>query len=144
MHKPSVWHARSSSGQRLRRFAVSRLFNPGTIINVGLSSFAEAVVQTGGRADQVEWTPPAAGDREVGLSLARLVNHPTVEAATRESFDRYSQSQPVLVGVGIARQQIPGMEGRMLLHAGPPIAWHDMLLDTCSSAPFTMNSSAAT
>jgi hypothetical protein len=102
------------------------LFDRGTIINVGLGSFAQAVRQTGGKAEQVEWIPPAAGNRDIGLALAQLVNLPSVEAATQASFQRYLQSQPVLVGVGLARQDIPGMEDRMLLHAGPPIAWHEM------------------
>ncbi len=102
------------------------LFDSGTIINVGLDSLAQAVSQAGGDAAQVEWTPPAAGDRELGLALARLVNHPAVEAANRESFERYLQAQPVLIGVGVARKEIPGMGDRMLLHAGPPIAWEEM------------------
>jgi len=57
---------------------VSTLFKQGTIINVGLSSFADAVGQTGGKAVQVEWTPPAMGDRDIGLALARLIKHPKV------------------------------------------------------------------
>jgi Protein of unknown function (DUF1116) len=105
---------------------VSTLFNHGPIINVGLTSFADAVVQTGGIADQLEWTPPALGDRDVGLALARLVNHPVVEEATRRSYQRYLESQPVLVGVGTAINELPGMKDRMLLHAGPPIAWEAM------------------
>jgi uncharacterized protein DUF1116 len=105
---------------------VSKLFSKGTIINVGLSSFADAVVQTGGAADQLEWTPPAAGDRDAGLSVAGLINHPFVERATKKSHDRYLQSQPVLLGVGTAIKELPGMTDRMLLHAGPPIAWDEM------------------
>ena len=81
---------------------MSKLFNEGTIINVGLTSFAEAVTQTGGQAQQVEWMPPAAGDRDAGLALARLVKNPAVEGATQRSFQQYLQSQPVLVGIGLA------------------------------------------
>ena len=105
---------------------MSKLFNEGTIINVGLTSFAEAVTQTGGQAQQVEWMPPAAGDRDAGLALARLVKNPAVEGATQRSFQQYLQSQPTLVGIGLAGKDLPGMEGRMLLHAGPPIDWSDM------------------
>jgi hypothetical protein len=105
---------------------VSKLLRKGTIINVGLSSFAEAVTRTGGGVDQLEWSPPARGDREIGLALARLVNHPVVEEATKKAYQRYLQSQPMLVGVGTAIEEIPGMNDRMLLHAGPPIAWEEM------------------
>jgi Protein of unknown function (DUF1116) len=105
---------------------VSKLFKQGTVVNVGLSSFADAVTQTGGSADQLEWTPPAAGDRDIGLALARLVNHPSVEEATKKSYQRYLESQPVLVGAGTAGKELPGMTDRMILHAGPPIAWEAM------------------
>lgn len=105
---------------------MSKLFNEGTIINVGLPAFAEAVTQTGGKAQQVEWTPPAAGNRDVGLALARLLKNPPVDEATRRSYQQYLQSQPVLIGIGLAGRELPGMEGRMLLHAGPPIDWGEM------------------
>ena len=105
---------------------MSKLLRQGMIINVGLSSFAEAVAQTGGGVKQLEWSPPAAGDRDTGLALARLVNHPFVEEATKKAYQRYLQSQPMLVGVGTAIEEIPGMNDRMLLHAGPPIAWEEM------------------
>jgi hypothetical protein len=105
---------------------MSTLLDQGSIINVGIGSFAQAVRLAGGRAEQVAWTPPAAGDRKTGLALARLINHPLVEAASQESFERYLRAQPMLVGVGVAREQIPGMSDRMLLHAGPPIAWEEM------------------
>jgi hypothetical protein len=105
---------------------VSKLFTQGTIINVGLTSFAEAVIQTGGKARQVEWTPPAAGDRAVGLDLAGLIADQQVEAATSRSHRLYLQSQPFLVDIGVAGKELPGFEARMLLHAGPPIDWGEM------------------
>ena len=105
---------------------MTRLFEGGTIVNVGLGSFAEAIARAGGKATQVSWSPPAEGDRDVGLALARLIAHPLVDAATRESFERYLQAQPVLVGIGVAGKDIPGMGEHMLLHAGPPIAWEEM------------------
>jgi hypothetical protein len=105
---------------------VTKLFKQGTVVNVGLSSFADAVAQAGGKATQLDWSPPASGDRDTGLALARLVNHPGVERANREAYQRYLQSQPVLVGVGDAAEELPGFEDRMLMHAGPPISWEEM------------------
>jgi Protein of unknown function (DUF1116) len=106
--------------------AVAKLFKQGTVVNVGLSSFADAVAQAGGKAKQLDWSPPASGDRDIGLALARLVNHPGVERANGEAYQRYLQSQPVLVGVGVATEELPGFEDRMLMHAGPPISWEEM------------------
>jgi hypothetical protein len=96
------------------------------VLNVGLSSFADAIATAGGAATQIEWTPPAMGDAGVGKALARLINHPAVEAANRTAYDAYLGSQPTLEGIGIARTEIPGLGRRTILHAGPPIEWRRM------------------
>jgi hypothetical protein len=96
------------------------------VLNVGLGSFAESIIRAGGKASQIEWVPPAQGDRISGLALAQLVNHPVVEAANRKAFASYLASQPVLEGIGIARRVLPGMRRRLILHAGPPISWEHM------------------
>ncbi len=96
------------------------------VINVGLSSFAEAIQQAGGKVTQLDWAPPALGDRITGMRLAELVNLPEVEAANDAAFERFLSSQPVLVGVGPARTTIPDLGERTLLHAGPPIDWERM------------------
>ena len=96
------------------------------VLSVGLSSFADAIVEAGGKASQIEWTPPARGDAAVGRALARLVNHKDVEAANRKAYAAYLSSQPILEGIGQAKSAIPRMGRRMLLHAGPPIPWPRM------------------
>lgn len=96
------------------------------VINVGLSSFAESIQQTGGKSLQLDWRPPAAGNRETGMSLALLVNNERVEAANRMAFERFMSAQPVLTGVGKAVETIPDLGERTLLHAGPPIEWGRM------------------
>ena len=96
------------------------------VINVGLSSFADSIQQTGGKAIQLDWRPPAAGDRETGMKLAMLMNDPAVEAANRTAHERFLSAQPVLTGVGQARNAIPNLGERTLLHAGPPIEWNLM------------------
>ena len=96
------------------------------VLNVGLASFADAISNAGGKVLGIEWVPPARGDREVGRALARLVNHPRVEAANRQAFEAYLSSQPVIEGIAVAGDAIPGMQRRMILHAGPPVAWDKM------------------
>ncbi|HYN11989.1 MAG TPA: DUF1116 domain-containing protein [Burkholderiales bacterium] len=106
---------------------MSALFaTPLSVLNVGLASFAEAIVQRGGAATRIEWAPPANGDARVGAALAKLVNDQRVEAANAQAADRYLAAQPRLEGVGVAREVLPGMGERMILHAGPPIAWERM------------------
>ena len=106
---------------------MSNLFSrPVSVLNVGLASFAEAIRQRGGAATQLEWAPPARGARATADALAGLVNHPAIDAANTRATDLYLAAQPKLAGIGIAREVLPGMERRMILHAGPPIAWARM------------------
>ena len=95
------------------------------VLNVGLAQFAETIVQAGGAALQLDWAPPAAGDRAAGMALARLIGAARVEDANRTAFDAFLAASPVLRGVCTARE-LPGLDGRVLLHAGPPIEWARM------------------
>jgi hypothetical protein len=97
-----------------------------SVINVGLGSFAEAIRSAGGEATQIDWAPPAQGDRAVGRALASIVNDPMIAAANRKAHAAYLASQPVLEGIGLAGKELPGMGRRMILHSGPPIIWKRM------------------
>ena len=102
------------------------LSQPLGVVNVGLPQFA-APIEAGGRpVSTVDWSPPAGGDAPAGMALARLAGHPRVEAANRRALQAFFAAAPVLAGVGIARECLPGMTGRMILHAGPPVAWENM------------------
>ena len=46
-----------------------------------------------------------------------------IEKANKEATERMMEARPVLVGLGKARDVIPGMRENLLLHAGPPITW---------------------
>lgn len=96
------------------------------VINLGLSSFAESITAAGGQVVHVDWRPPAGGDAAVGRHLAALTNYPLVEAANRQAYDRLLAARPVLRAVAPAREVLPGLGERTLLHAGPPIAWDRM------------------
>jgi len=49
-----------------------------------------------------------------------------VETANREALRRMAEAEPVLVDVRPAAELIVGLRPRMVLHAGPPIAWSEM------------------
>ncbi len=49
-----------------------------------------------------------------------------IEKANQLAVDRMMESDPVWVGIGLARNVIPGMKEKMFLHAGPPIEWNRM------------------
>jgi hypothetical protein len=96
------------------------------VLNVGLGSFADEIVQAGGKATKVTWAPPGGGDPAVGKALARLVNNAKIEAANQKAFAAYLGADPTLVGIALAREAVVGMNERRILHSGPPIAWAQM------------------
>ena len=96
------------------------------ISNVGLRTFSENIKTSGGSVTHVDWQPPAGGDRKIGSKLADLVNHERIEAANHEAFGKYLAANPVLEGVGVAREDLPDMDGKIILHAGAPVDWNDM------------------
>jgi len=99
-----------------------------SVINVGLERFGTDIAAAGGSALTLEWQPPGLGDRDAAWALAEVFDHPRVEAANEIAFQRFAQAQPMLVDVAAARDALPGMAKgrRLILHAGPPIAWQAM------------------
>ncbi|MDQ6919440.1 MAG: DUF1116 domain-containing protein [Candidatus Dormibacteraeota bacterium] len=97
------------------------------VVNVGLASFAEPVQAAGGTVTTLDWRPPAAGDAESALRLARLFREERIEAANATAIERVLAAQPMLVDLPLAGEAIPELAaGRLLLHAGPPIEWERM------------------
>jgi hypothetical protein len=98
------------------------------VVNVGLAAFADNVIAAGGQCVAINWQPPALGDRDAASALARTLGEPAIDAANRVAFARFLDAHPVLIDVATAREVIPGMTSasRLILHAGPPIAWQAM------------------
>ena len=96
------------------------------VVNIGLESFADSIRDAGGAVTHLDWRPPASGDRDTGFRLAHLVNLPEVEEANKLAFERFLSAQPVLVGVDLAKNVLPGLGERTILHAGPPVLWENM------------------
>jgi len=49
-----------------------------------------------------------------------------IEQANQEAVQRMIQGEPVLVDIAPAAEVIPGMQGKIITHAGPPIEWSHM------------------
>jgi hypothetical protein len=49
-----------------------------------------------------------------------------IEAANKSAVEQMMSARPMLTGIGTARDVIPGMHDKLLLHAGPPIEWERM------------------
>ncbi len=102
--------------------------SPPRIAAVGVPEFAQVPRTAGAEVTSLDWRPPAAGSAELAWRLAELTGHPAVEAANQEAVARLLAVRPVWTRVLPAREAIPALDDgrRLLLHAGPPIAWPDM------------------
>jgi Protein of unknown function (DUF1116) len=96
-----------------------------SVLNVGLPLFGAEVREQGAAAVDVDWRPPAAGDpRSIAALEALWGRHgDAVQAANREAVARLEDTRPLAMTVAPAREAIPGLPERTLLHAGPPIEW---------------------
>ena len=98
------------------------------VVNVGLAGFSDNVADAGGECVAIAWQPPALGDRDAAWALAQVFNDAAIEHANQVAFARFLEANPVLTDVAIARDVVPAMDAnrRLILHAGPPIAWPAM------------------
>ncbi|MFN2285550.1 MAG: DUF1116 domain-containing protein [Anaerolineae bacterium] len=91
-------------------------------VNVGLESFAESLRDQGVEAIHVDWRPPLEGYVEITHTKSGV----DIDAANTEAVTRIRSGRPLLVGMGVAKDVIPDLGERMILHAGPPISWERM------------------
>jgi hypothetical protein len=92
------------------------------IANLGLKSMAEAIREQNIPVTQVDWKPPAV---EIPM-LVKTKTGVNIDQVNREVCERIMRARPVLTGLGIAGEMIPGMRRNMILYAGPPITWERM------------------
>jgi hypothetical protein len=105
---------------------INQLFNQKlSAINLGLESFHKDLRIQKVDSVHVSWRPPS----EAGKLLYRMDTEEMaekIEAANKLGMERLLAAQPVLLGIGQAGVDIPGMTKKTILHAGPPITWDRM------------------
>src|SRR5262245_26663385 len=87
---------------------------------------ADALRDQGADVTALDWRPPAGGDPEDVAALATTYADDRVDAANALALERLQEARPMIVGAGDAGELIPGLEGRTVLHAGPPVEWELM------------------
>lgn len=101
------------------------------IINIGTTLLAQSLIAQGASVSQVDWSPPAGGNLTAIKLLRATSNNKALSEkiidANEEAFNLLINGQPVWVDVKKAGEVIPGFERNLILHAGPKIAWNDML-----------------
>src|SRR5512143_1505459 len=95
---------------------------PLTVVNVGLNSMAQSVKDQGVPVIDVDWKPPSEGVPRLRVTK----NGIDIDTANEEAIKRIKAARPTLVGMGLARDVIPGMHNKLILHSGPPITWERM------------------
>jgi hypothetical protein len=100
------------------------LGRPLAVANAGVDLFADELERQGVAVERVEWRPPEPGTEDALAQLA--LEAATIARANDEAVTRIDDAQPMLVGVGTARDLLPDIGDRTILHAGPPIEWPDM------------------
>ncbi len=95
------------------------------IINVGLPLFAEAIRDQGAAVVHVDWRVPSGSSPNLLAALTRSYGARSLEydEANAEATRRIDQGVPMLIGVAAARDALPTLPDRTLLHAGPPIEY---------------------
>ena len=97
------------------------------VVNVGLESFTEPINTYGGTSVQYDWRPVAGGNQKLIRILSELEKHAeAIDEANQKVIGRLRDSQPFLTDVVPAGSVIPELNGKVLLHAGPPIKYENM------------------
>ncbi|WP_312522204.1 DUF1116 domain-containing protein [Anaerospora sp.] len=96
------------------------------IINIGAETFKAELEAQGAAVLQLDWKPPAGGNRELIAALDKLTNNEQIEEANASALAIIINSRPVLVDIDTAINVIPGMTKNTILHAGPPVKWENM------------------
>ncbi|MBN1477258.1 DUF1116 domain-containing protein, partial [Candidatus Sumerlaeota bacterium] len=99
------------------------------VINMGLASFADNLRRAGADVLQMDWRPPAHPAMRAMLDRILDANGDVparIREANAEAVGRLLRAKPVIRGIGIAGEVIPGMRRDLILHAGPPVTWDRM------------------
>ena len=102
------------------------------VINIGLDGFGQTLQELGIPVAMVDWRPPAGGDPEL-ISIIDQLRSETgdgwkekIARANKEAIERLLAAKPMIKGIGMAIDTVPGMKKNMILHAGPPVEWSKM------------------
>lgn len=91
---------------------------------VGPEDFGAALAGQGVPVATVDWRPPPDDvAAAIGVLLRNAGRVEAIRAANTKALDRVLAARCKLVDLRLAGDIVPGLEARMLLHAGPPLTW---------------------
>lgn len=95
---------------------------PITVVNVGLRSMAQSLVDQSIKLVDLDWQPPVEGVPHLFVTKQGI----DIDDANEVVLQKIKQARPAWVGMGLAKDVIPGFHDHLILHAGPPITWECM------------------
>lgn len=105
---------------------INKLFeNDLKVVNLGLEAFHKDLKQQNVESIHVNWRPPSEASKKLDQLDDESIKI-KIEAANKEAIERLLSAEPVILGIGKAGDDIPGMTKKTILHAGPPITWDRM------------------
>ncbi|MDO5028831.1 MAG: acyl-CoA synthetase FdrA [Bacillota bacterium] len=108
-------------------FKTTKLLNQRLkIVNIGLEGFGKVLDDFDCDWIQYDFRPVAGGDKELIDTLSFLEGFANIKDANKSVADRIVKSNPILKRVRPAKELIPVLKEKVLLHAGPPIKYENM------------------
>jgi hypothetical protein len=105
--------------------AINSIFNqPLRVVNTGIKSFKTSIEDAGASVVQVNWKPPVDVDPKSADAIKAHVQQ--IEQANQKAIEIILNGKPMVVGMDLAINVIPGMKKNLILHSGPPITWDRM------------------
>ena len=101
------------------------------IVNIGISSFYDALTTQDCEAVQIDWHPPVKVSDEMNRILDLTMNGELatkIDAANEAAADMIIQADPAWVDVLPAGEVVEGLDDYVVTHSGPPIAFEDMVM----------------
>ncbi len=99
-----------------------------SVVNIGLSLFADAVEEQATPVQPLDWRIPAGGHLDLVAALERLYGPRAddIDAANAEVVRRMDEGVPMLIDMAAAQTVVPALSGRVLAHCGPAVDWADV------------------
>ncbi len=101
------------------------------VINLGISSFYDALISQGVDAAQIDWKPPVKVNVELGAKVDRIMDScfaAKMNQANQDAIDMIINADPEWIGVGLAGDFIEGLDDYTVTHSGPPISFDEMVM----------------
>lgn len=101
------------------------------VVNLGISSFYDALTDQQCKAAQVHWQPPVKLSQTVRDWVEKTTTGTLgckIDKANEAAADMVIQADPVWIDIRPAGEVIEGLDDYTVTHSGPPISFEEMVM----------------